>query len=188
MESLKRSYQTTCHTIARNSSTLQVTGDSNSPPRVPLILKPMVSVRKLYRPSSEFLRRQYIGLLENRNTPVTGMTYSPSQLLMSRATRTKIPVGTELLQPKLVTEVYQQLKACQQRQVHYYKATHNFETTGSCPSATRKNLDPSHSGCENRNAAILLSHNRDWTTISPKPRGSLADWRTSSYTISARGK
>ena len=48
------------------------------------------------------------------------MTYSPSQLLMSRATRTKIPVATELLQPNLVTEVYQQLKAHQQRQVHYY--------------------------------------------------------------------
>ena len=57
----------------------------------------------------------YIGLLECRNTPVTGMTSSPSQLPMSRATRTKIPVATELLQPKLVTEVYQQLKACQQR-------------------------------------------------------------------------
>lgn len=39
----------------------------------------------------------YIGLLDYRNTPVTGMTYSPSQLLMSRATRTKIPVATELL-------------------------------------------------------------------------------------------
>ena len=84
----------------------------------------MVSVRKLHRPSSEFLRRQvhwpYIDLLEYRNTPVTGMTYSPSQLFMSHVTRTKFPVTTELLQPKLVTEVYQQLKACQQRQVHYY--------------------------------------------------------------------
>ena len=48
------------------------------------------------------------------------MTYSPSQLLMSRATRTKIPVATELVQPKLVTEVYRQLKACQQRQIQYY--------------------------------------------------------------------
>ena len=39
---------------------------------------------------------------------------------MGRATRTKIPVGTELLQPKLVTEVYQQLKARHQQQIHYY--------------------------------------------------------------------
>lgn len=33
----------------------------------------------------------YIGLLEYRNTSVTGMTYSPSQLLMSRVARTNIP-------------------------------------------------------------------------------------------------
>ena len=69
-----------------------------------------------------------------------------------------------------------------------HKATHNFGTAASCPSATRKNLDPSHSGRESRNTAILLSHNRNWTAISPKPQGSLADWRTSSYTISARGQ
>ncbi|CAB3992101.1 sec1 family domain-containing 2 [Paramuricea clavata] len=34
----------------------------------------------------------YVGLMEHRNTTVTGMTYSPSQLLMSRTTRTKIPI------------------------------------------------------------------------------------------------
>ncbi|KAK2558929.1 hypothetical protein P5673_018547 [Acropora cervicornis] len=118
MESLKSSYQTTCHTIARNSNILQVTGDSNSPPQVPLILseKAVQNIKRILKKKSD----PYIGLLEYRNTPVTGMTYSPSQLLMSRATRTKIPVATELLQPKLFTEVYQQLKARQQRQVHYY--------------------------------------------------------------------
>ena len=62
----------------------------------------------------------YIGLLEYRNTPVTGMTYSPSQLLMSRTTKTKIPVAQELLEPQLATEVKQQLEACQQHQAHYY--------------------------------------------------------------------
>ncbi|CAB4019827.1 Transposon Tf2-6 poly [Paramuricea clavata] len=41
----------------------------------------------------------YVGLMEYRNTPVTGMTYSPSQLLMSRTTRTKIPISKELLLP-----------------------------------------------------------------------------------------
>ena len=95
-----------------------MTGDSNSPPQVPLILseKAVQNIKRILKKKSD----PYIGLLEYRNTPVTGMTYSPSQLLMSRATRTKIPVATELLQPKLFTEVYQQLKARQQRQVHYY--------------------------------------------------------------------
>lgn len=107
-------------------------------------------MRKLYRPSSEFLRRQvhwpYIGLLEYRNTPVTGMTYSPSYLLMSHATRTKIPVATELLQPKLDTEVYQQLKACQQRQVHYYNQ-------GTKPLTT---LEPQE--------VVHLRQGKTWTT------------------------
>ena len=62
----------------------------------------------------------YIGLLEYRNTPVTGMAYSPSQLLMSRTTRTKIPVAQELLRPQVATGVQQQLEACQQHQAHYY--------------------------------------------------------------------
>lgn len=35
----------------------------------------------------------YIGMLEYRNTPVTRMTYSPSQLLISRTARTKIPTA-----------------------------------------------------------------------------------------------
>ena len=78
--------------------------------------KAVQTIKRILKKTSD----PYIGLLEYRNTPVTGMTYSPSQLLMSRSTRTKIPVPTECLQPKLVTEIYQQLKACQQQQVHYY--------------------------------------------------------------------
>ena len=62
----------------------------------------------------------YIGLLEYRNTPVTGMSYSPAQLLMSRTTRTKIPVAQELLKPQLATGVKQQLVTCQQQQARYY--------------------------------------------------------------------
>ena len=64
--------------------------------------KAVQTIKRILKKTSD----PYIGLLEYRNTSVTGMTYSPSQLLMSRATRTKIPVATELLQPKLVTEVY----------------------------------------------------------------------------------
>ena len=58
----------------------------------------------------------YIGLMEYRNTPVTGMTYSPSQLLMSRITRTKIPVSKDLLVPQIANNARQQLKQRQKRQ------------------------------------------------------------------------
>lgn len=65
-------------------------------------------------------RDPYIALLEYRNTPVTGMSYSPAQLLMSRTTRTKLPTAEHLLQPKIATSVKQQLQTCQKQQAHYY--------------------------------------------------------------------
>ena len=62
----------------------------------------------------------YIALLEYRNTPVTGMSYSPSQLLMSRITRSELPVSNSLVHPKLATGVVKELTHCQQPQKHYY--------------------------------------------------------------------
>ena len=49
----------------------------------------------------------YIALIEYRNTPVPGQ-YSPNELLMSRLTRTKIPVSPDVLKPKVVsnTEIF----------------------------------------------------------------------------------
>ena len=62
----------------------------------------------------------YIGLMEYRNTPVTGITYSPSQLLMSRIARTKIPISQELLLPAVASEPKQQLAQQQKRQKQNY--------------------------------------------------------------------
>ena len=62
----------------------------------------------------------YIGLMEYRNTPVTGMTYSPSQLLMSRIARTKIQISQELLLPAVASEAKQQLAQQQKRQKQNY--------------------------------------------------------------------
>ena len=62
----------------------------------------------------------YIALLEYRNTPITGMSYSPAQLLMSRTTRTKLPISTKLLMPSVPTGVKEELQACQDTQAKYY--------------------------------------------------------------------
>ena len=53
----------------------------------------------------------YIALLEYRNTPVTGMEYSPAQLLMSRRLRSKLPTTHELLKPAVVPDASAKLKA-----------------------------------------------------------------------------
>ncbi|XP_050517143.1 uncharacterized protein K02A2.6-like [Diabrotica virgifera virgifera] len=52
-----------------------------------------------------------LALLAYRNTPITGMNYSPSQMLMSRVLRDKLPCNTKLLKPKLCTNVSKQILA-----------------------------------------------------------------------------
>ena len=60
-------------------------------------------------------RDPYIALLEYRNTPVSGMTLSPAEMLMSRKLRTKLPDLKSALRPRIVNPTSQLL----QRQVTY---------------------------------------------------------------------
>ena len=62
----------------------------------------------------------YINLLEYLNTPLTGMTYSPCQLLMSRPTRTLLPTTKDFLAPKLTKDVVIQIKQNKEKQKIYY--------------------------------------------------------------------
>lgn len=60
-------------------------------------------------------RDPYIALLEYRNTPVSGMTLSPAEMLMSRTLRTKLPDSKSALRPRVVSATSQLL----QRQATY---------------------------------------------------------------------
>ena len=60
-----------------------------------------------------------VSLLEYLNTPLTGMTYSPCQLLMSRATRTLLPTTKNFLAPKLRRDVVIQIKRNKEKQKIY---------------------------------------------------------------------
>ena len=53
------------------------------------------------------------------DTPVTGMKYSPAQILFSRRLRTKIPVATSLLSPVVVDPSFDLIRN-QARQKYYY--------------------------------------------------------------------
>jgi hypothetical protein len=44
----------------------------------------------------------YLALLHYRNTPLTGMSHSPAQMLMSRRLRSKVPVAPSHLSPRVV--------------------------------------------------------------------------------------
>ena len=59
-------------------------------------------------------------LLEYHNTPITGMPYSPAQLLMSRNCRTKVPSAPKTLQPKLNNNVTNYLRQLQYRQKYQH--------------------------------------------------------------------
>ena len=62
-------------------------------------------------------------LLEFRNAPIAGMSYSPAQLLQSRHLKDKLPTPATALQPKLVEEAPSMLYSRQQKQKQYYDRT-----------------------------------------------------------------
>ena len=64
----------------------------------------------------------YLALLEYRNTPVAGKSYSPAQILMRRTLRSKIPVSQKTLRPKVV-ELHHQLVYQKARQKTYFDRT-----------------------------------------------------------------
>ena len=59
-------------------------------------------------------------MLVYRNTPISGLEYSPAQLLMSRMLKDKLPTPTTLLFPKFVQEAHRSLSARQERQKKYH--------------------------------------------------------------------
>ena len=61
-----------------------------------------------------------IALLQYRNTPVSGMKFSPAQLLMSRRLKDNIPIVAHKLQPKLVPNPAEMLQNRQDQQRSNY--------------------------------------------------------------------
>ena len=78
------------------------------------------TVKQLLRKAREDGRDPHIALLEYRNTPVSGLEYSPAQLLMSRMLRDKLPTTANLLKPKVASSAYTKLRARQLKQKDYF--------------------------------------------------------------------
>ena len=76
----------------------------------------MVGVIKqmLYK-ADEDGRDPYIALLEYRNTPVTGLPFSPAQIAMSCTLRSKLPSTHQMLKPAVVNAT----SGLRARQAHY---------------------------------------------------------------------
>lgn len=59
-------------------------------------------------------------MLNYRNHPTKGLDHSPAELLFSRQLRTKVPIVTERLKPKLAEGVKEMLERNQNTRKHYY--------------------------------------------------------------------
>ncbi|XP_035690003.1 uncharacterized protein K02A2.6-like [Branchiostoma floridae] len=62
----------------------------------------------------------WVSILAWRNTPTQGQGSSPTQRLMSRRTRTQVPINTQALEPKVVPNVHNNINKRKARAKRYY--------------------------------------------------------------------
>ena len=70
--------------------------------------------------ASEEGRDMHLALLAYRNRPISGLEYSPAQLLMSRVLKDRLSTATSLLSPKVAEDLHRSLLARQQRQKRFH--------------------------------------------------------------------
>jgi hypothetical protein len=61
-----------------------------------------------------------VALMEYRNTPISFLGASPNEILFSRRTRTKLPIHSNLLKPKLTESVKELIRARSKKVSDYY--------------------------------------------------------------------
>jgi hypothetical protein len=81
------------------------------------------TVKNLMKKSKEAGEDMYLGLLNYRITPVTGMDKSPAELLMGRMLRSTVPVMSNRLTPPESESVNKSLTKVQNKQKYYYDRT-----------------------------------------------------------------
>ena len=80
-------------------------------------------VKALLNKAAEDGKEPYIALLEYRNTPISGLPYSPAQMAMSRMLRSRLPVTHKALKPVVVDakpHLQSRLQSRQALQKHFY--------------------------------------------------------------------
>jgi transposase InsO family protein len=77
-------------------------------------------VKNLFKKAIADEKDPWLALLDYRNTPTEGIKSSPCQRLMSRRTRTLVPVSTNLLYPELVEGVQERLQLRRQKAKSYF--------------------------------------------------------------------
>jgi len=65
--------------------------------------------KMLQRKAAKANQEKWLSFLDYRNTPTEGMDSSPVQRLMSKRTKTKLPVAQHLLEPEIQSDVERKL-------------------------------------------------------------------------------
>ena len=78
------------------------------------------TIKRILLKAFEENKDPYVGLMEYRATPFTGLNFSPAQLLFSRKIRTKLPICNENLYPKICDNAHNQLLTKQVKSKKYY--------------------------------------------------------------------
>lgn len=81
---------------------------------------PLKIVKSLFKKAIADKKDPWSALLDYSNTQTEGMKSSPRQRLMSRRTRTLVPVTTNLLYPKVVDDVQESLQLRRQKAKSYF--------------------------------------------------------------------
>lgn len=76
--------------------------------------------KNLFKKAMQDNRDPWLALLDYRNTPTQGMQTSPAQRLMSRRTKTLVPIATSLLYPEVAEGVAAKIELKRQKAKGYY--------------------------------------------------------------------
>ena len=78
------------------------------------------TTKTLQKKAAEAHRDQWLSFLDYRNTPTEGMDSSPAQRLMSKRTKTLLPVAQHLLEPEIQSDVERKLTKKRRKAKKYF--------------------------------------------------------------------
>ena len=97
-----------------------ITSSPTYPQSNGLVERNVQTIKRLLKKARDDGKDEAMALLEFRNTPITGLQESPSQLLMSRRLRASLPMTAAMLKPQTSKGVITKLDQRQARQKHWY--------------------------------------------------------------------
>ncbi|GBM99013.1 hypothetical protein AVEN_131009-1, partial [Araneus ventricosus] len=77
----------------------------------------------IMRKANEDRKDYFVGLMEYRNTPISGLNLSPAQIMFNRRLKTKLPISNKLLNAELFNNIREKLIMRQNIQKFYYNKT-----------------------------------------------------------------